>query len=298
MANHHQLNFIEVTAINVVQMEGVILNYCGQQLSHFQDSCRLMMSVVNAPAFLTATSFQWSEACTRSMREVYGCRMDNLTDGSMKVAPEEKQRQIALSNKYMAEIVNGDMDQTKGPPQIRERMIQTYLILDQLLCGFETPVSEMFENVLRALIVQAWATFEAMTKELWWSVHNSKNRSFSRPPWDGKPDSEPAFDNRKKIRDAFVHGFNDDPKIKDNLKRQAIDPLALLRNLLVHHGGRVDKVFKKDGAYHATLRTFASLPEGSVVPFDGPMVVSVIEPAITSGYDLIASVEKWLERNP
>lgn len=298
MVNVRSLRFLEVTAIDAVQMEGVALNYCDKQLSHFQDSCRLMMSVVSAPSFLTATLSQWSEACTRSMSEVYGNRMDNLTEGLISVTAEEKQKQISLSNKYMGEIVSMDMDGTNGPPHIRERMIQAYLLLDQLVGGFGEPVFEMFGNLLKALTIQAWATFEAMTKELWQSVNESSNSSFARPTGVEWTDKRLGFDARNKIRDTFAFSFKDDPLVMKHLERKCIDPLALLRNLLVHHGGKVDAIFKRDAAYHDSLKQFSLLNDGAIIPFSGPMVVSVIQPAISSGYNLIASVDDWIKRNP
>jgi hypothetical protein len=59
----------------------------------------------------------------------------------------------------------------------------------------------------------------------------------------------------------------------------------------------VDRIFKKDACYHSSIKTFATLPEGALVPLDGPMVISVIEPAIAAGYGLIAAVDKWIVRN-
>jgi hypothetical protein len=59
----------------------------------------------------------------------------------------------------------------------------------------------------------------------------------------------------------------------------------------------VDRIFKKDATYHSSIQTFAKLPEGTLVPFDGPMVISVIEPAIAAGYGLIRSVDKWIDKN-
>jgi len=107
-----------------------------------------------------------------------------------------------------------------------------------------------------------------------------------------------GFDSRSKIRDTFAFGFKSDPYVMTHLERQKIDPLALLRNILVHHGGKIDSIFKNDAAYHASLKSFSTMNDGEIIPFDGKMVVSVIEPAITSGYNLIAAVDEWVERNP
>lgn len=297
MPNPKPILFTDASRINAVQMEGVSLRHCGEQLSHFQDNCRLMMSVITAPPFWSVTSFQWGEACTKAARQTFGGHKD--FEVAIEMASDKKRMKFeTLTRKFMAEIVEKDLLQKDGIPEIRLKMTHSSKTLDQLLAGFPQEVSDIFSNVLRALTIQAWATFEAMTKELWQSVRDSSNKSFSRPTGQEWSNMKLGFDARSKIKDTFEFSFNNDPNIMNHLERSKIDPLALLRNILVHHGGKVDSKFKTAAAYHTSLKQFSTMGDNEIIPFNGPMVVSVIEPAITSGYNLIVAVDEWIEMHP
>ena len=229
------------------------------------------------------------------MRETFGEDADLAT--CLKDASEERVRDFErLSHSYMADIVKVDMvSNIDGSNPIQSKMDFANKTMDMLLTGFHPTASEMFGNLLKALVIQAWATFEAMTKELWESVANSSNLSFHRPQ-RGEKDVI-GFSSKDKIRNSYDLGFND-PAIACHLHRQKIDALALLRNVLVHHGGKVDQIFKSAASHHPSLKELSSLPDGTVIPVTGPMVISVIEPAINSGYGLIAAVDDWIEKNP
>lgn len=297
MQTTRQINFAEAARLDAVQMAGTTLKHCGNQLSHFQSNCRLMMSVITAPPFMTVTSMQWSEACTKAARETFGEGIE-LATSLQEASPEKKKMFHRLSHQLMEKIVEVDIVAVGQTNSFNLKMAHVAKGMDQLLQGFHPDIAEMFENLLKALTIQAWATYEAMTKELWESIYDSTNKSFARPTRQEWSDNKLGFDARNKIRDTYAFGFSQDPEVLSHLTRAKIDPLALLRNLLVHHGGRVDSIFKKDASYHSSIQTFANLPEGTLVPFGGPMVISVIEPAIAAGYGLIAAVDKWIERNP
>jgi len=296
MHNLRQINFAEAARLDAIQMVGTTLKHCGNQLSHFQSNCRLMMSVITAPPFMTVTSLQWSEACTKATRETFGEGAD-LATSLQEASPERIKLFEGLSHEHMAKIVGADIVAVGETNSFNLKMAHVAKGMDQLLKGFHPDIAGMFENLLKALIIQAWATYEAMTKELWDSVCYSKNKSFARPTGQEWTDKKLGFDARNKIRATYAFGFSQNPEILSHLTKPKIDPLALLRNLLVHHGGRVDRIFKKDAYYHSSIQTFANLPEGILVPFDGPMVISVIEPAIAAGYGLIGAVDKWIESN-
>jgi len=297
MPNPRQINFAEAAQLAAVRMEGTTLKHCGDQLSHFQSNCRLMMSVITAPPFMTVTSMQWAHAGTKAAHDTFGEGSD-LATSLQEASPEQIKMLERRSHENMAKIVGADIVPVGETNSFNLQMTHVAKGMDQLLKGFHPDIAEMFENLLKALTIQAWAAYEAMTKELWESVRDSANKSFTRPTGQEWSDKKLGFDARNKIRNTYAFGFRQNPEILSHLTRARIDPLALMRNLLVHHGGRVDRIFQKDAAYHSSIQTFATLPERVRVPFDGPMVISVIEPAIAAGYDLIAAVDKWIERNP
>ena len=75
---------------------------------------------------------------------------------------------------------------------------------------------------------------------------------------------------------------------------QAIDALSLIRNLLVHKSGLVDKRYQDESVGIPLLAPFNSLAEGEAIRIDGKTVAALVDPTLESGYILIESVDAWL----
>lgn len=116
----------------------------------------------------------------------------------------------------------------------------------------------------------------------------------------------PKFTMRHLFRESYRIAFNSDPGMEKVLNCRAIDELCLIRNLLVHKGGLVDKKFREDcekatSLPHSTPENTARLTEWSKkpdlykFPFDGEFVMSMIDPVIDAGRDLVETVSLWLQ---
>jgi hypothetical protein len=108
-----------------------------------------------------------------------------------------------------------------------------------------------------------------------------------------------GFRSRRKIRCAFESAFkHNNTAIKSALEHSSIDVLAVVRNVIVHSSGNVDKFFKRESARLSELDHLRALTIGTPIAFDGAFVRSVIDSALPCGFALLKAIDEWLVANP
>lgn len=297
MDDRRSIQFSEVVKIPAVQMNGVVLKHVHEQLQNYRENCKLMMSVVNVPVFSIVASLQWSEACTKASRRTFGNKSGDFA-AALSQSSERTNRYTRQCHQIMARIVKEESKEVNGASIYNEKIAFFFKAIDQLLAGFEPATSEMFENVLKALVIQAWSAFEEMAKYVWRRAE-SLNRADFKIPTEKQLRSREfpmGFSSRGKIRNIYEFSFGNSD-IDATIDAKFIDPLAFLRNSLTHNGGRSDKEFREGAADFDILKPYMDLDDTQMIPFDGVFVKSAIEPAITAGYNLIQQVDNWLEAN-
>jgi hypothetical protein len=145
------------------------------------------------------------------------------------------------------------------------------------------------ETILKSVLILAWGTFETLTEDLLIRVVEETPSLFT-----SIDTTKFRFTTRKNFRKAYQEAFVDDPGIMAAINGQGIDALSLIRNLLVHKSGVVDDRFKKEGANVPLLAPFVMLAIGDTIRVDGKTVLSMVDPALESGYALIEAVQAWL----
>jgi len=157
----------------------------------------------------------------------------------------------------------------------------------------------MFEGVLKTIVIQSWAAFEALTRMLWEKISQSGNRSVVLPTDKQWRKDQLGFGSRGRMRKTFDFAFTvDNAAIQSALHRAAIDPLAVLRNVIVHHVGRIDQDFKDHSDGLAILEPYRLQDLNTPIEVDGVLVQSVVDPAISSGYSLIRAIDNWITSHP
>lgn len=282
------LKFIEVSAIKAVQMEGVILcsTLCQECLESFRENARLVLGLAAAPGFSALVTAQFVEAGTKAAIEVLGKKYIRKLPG---VSATDSERIVHLADKHMALIVS------ERSPLQRSQLEDATNTLEQLVMRCGPYVHGMFEGVLKTIVIQSWGTFEALTRMLWAKSLESGNPVISRPTEKEWRRERLGFGSRSSIRRTFDFGFRvDNSDICSALNVAAIDPLAVLRNVIVHHAGRVDQVFKDDSDGFPVLASYRAQSLDTLIEVDGVLVRSVVDPVISSGYSLIRAVDSWL----
>lgn len=169
--------------------------------------------------------------------------------------------------------------------------------LDRISPMFKAQSHEFLHGLLKAIVVQSWTALETLSKDLWELINASPNASFLRPTERQRRGERLWFTSRSGIRRCYAFSFKC-PKIDAAIHQDEIDAIAVLRNVIVHSAGRVDGDFQKEvGDFHQ-FSAVTSLAKTNLIPVDGKLVRSVIEPAIRAAYNLSARVDDWIKLNP
>jgi len=273
-------------------MEGVKLQSppCQECLDTFRENTRLVLGLAAVPGFSFLIMMQWTEAGTKAAIEVFG---NEYVTKLPRATPDEARRHFDLCNEHMASIVS-----ERSPLQHSNLEFATKQ-LEQLVMSSGAYAHGMFEGVLKTIVIQSWAAFEALTRMLWEKISQSGNRSVVLPTDKQWRKDQLGFGSRGRMRKTFDFAFTvDNAAIQSALHRAAIDPLAVLRNVIVHHVGRIDQDFKDHSDGLAILEPYRLQDLNTPIEVDGVLVQSVVDPAISSGYSLIRAIDNWITSHP
>jgi hypothetical protein len=187
-----------------------------------------------------------------------------------------------------------------------------------------TALDEGGDAWLSAQVTATWTAFEALAEELWETALNlhplklAELDASKRAKGDADKTiplwllnkygydlsssmgtilkSKYGFDSLEGIRSGYADAFADDaPEITSLVNDKSLDALALVRNLIVHNGGKIDETY---------LRRKSSLPPaavgelGAILKLDGALVCGLITKPLQISGKLISEMDAWLVRNP
>jgi hypothetical protein len=198
-----------------------------------------------------------------------------------------------VANNLMGQIVS------ENSPLLHTNLEHSTRQLEQIVMNCGPYVYGIFEGVLKTVLIQSWAAFEALARTLWKKLEASSHTSIYRPDDKEWKRSQLGFGSLRAIRRTYETVFPlDQSAILLALDPQAIDPLAILRNVIVHHVGKVDQTFKGECGQFPVLAPFQNFSLEAPIPIDGVLVREVVDPAVSGGYSLISAVDDWLRRHP
>lgn len=177
-----------------------------------------------------------------------------------------------------------------------EKILQPKSLMHDALFG-------MFES----MIVQAWGAFEVLAEDLWKGVTKKRPALNTNSSWPGNWKNAPGFRARSRLANAYRWTFKiDNADILSVVDNTAVHALGIVRNVLVHSGGRIDPAYQKDrlGMLIPPPGTpLISIPElrkirgrklGYKINFDGPLTRHFIDPVTPLAFKLVKSVDEWL----
>lgn len=154
-------------------------------------------------------------------------------------------------------------------------------------------------GLLQGLIVQTMSAFEVLAEDLCRNTMKTGINSVAIPTEKEWRKNQLGFTSRKKIRDTYAFVFStDNDKIKSVLASTSIDAIALIRNVLIHKDGVIDKVFMDGSKSVPQLSHFRSLGKDADVLITGTWVRALVDPVIPMGYELLNTVDDWLFAHP
>ena len=218
-----------------------------------------------------------------------------------------KRKQGALSG-HAASLRQKEIRQKTSEQSVTEFFNATYNI--EVFAKDDPGAHRWLHELLKSAIIHAWTAYEVLAEDLWKGVVKKRPSLDNQKGWTDKQRGNAKFQNRHGIanfyRWTFSHDNLDIISVVDN---PAIHALAILRNALVHSAGKIDERFQKD---REGIKVFGSsikinIPqldqirgkkEGYELKFNGAMVRSLVDPAVSLGFQLVKSVDEWLIRNP
>jgi len=157
-----------------------------------------------------------------------------------------------------------------------------------------------FEAIMYSQLVSMWTAFETMVGDLWEAVLKTRkilcvkvasaHRKKGLRPTPSALCNETKFSSRPAIRDAYKWlGVSAD--IENLLDSREIDSLCLVRNLIAHKSGKVDRKFRKDSKGCPGIPTTRLKRK---IPVDGQIVWTLLGPVRQLGIDLLIAMDEWI----
>lgn len=105
------------------------------------------------------------------------------------------------------------------------------------------------------------------------------------------------FTSLSKIREAYSRAVDiDSTDLDAALASDKLDALSLIRNLIVHDAGNVDRDFENRAKYNTTLLKYWQ-PGGLTVDITGGMTGDIASGALSVAVDAIQAVDIWIQNH-
>jgi hypothetical protein len=156
-------------------------------------------------------------------------------------------------------------------------------------------LEEGIDAMLNAIVTEMWTAFEVLAESVWNAADAVRPRL--KQALQGK--KQVGLRSTLGIRNRYGFTFPvDNTKIMTALNDTKIEALALVRNIIVHLGGRKDTEFVTRGKPLAELSYFFGPKSPDTIKLTGPVVRDLIKPIPELGLALAISVDEWLLSHP
>jgi len=158
-------------------------------------------------------------------------------------------------------------------------------------------IHPMFESFLNSILIQAWTGMEVLMRHLLkrsLELHRAHFKHLADDQAIKLRDS--SYQKLFRIREAYSQAFNGSPDVLNPINEICVDTLSEVRNLMIHHAGKVDHDFVtrcKDKG----ITGWAELEVGKDFPIDGSIVRSQLDANFKCANKLLRAVDTWLTDN-
>ena len=167
------------------------------------------------------------------------------------------------------------------------------------------------DGLLKSMTIMAWTAFEVLAEDLLRGIFEARPSLDVRKTWKGDKRNAANFRSRSKIANYYRWTFDvDNAEILSVVDNSAVHALAILRNSIVHNGGRIDLTFQDDrkGLFKGIVNDPKNQPRfpipeltrikgraiGYKIPFTGDMMRAFVDPVTPLGFGLVKAVDEWL----
>lgn len=241
---------------------------------------RLALVPTTLPGFATWMAMEWITATTKAHSDLFRRRGVETLDSTQRNALGK------LMESYMySSLVRQSLDDQRQHLVEKTKMFEKFSV-DAGPMGLLG-----LENILKSVVIQSWTAVEVLVEDLLTDTVNDHASVFSHFNID-----DHGFRSRHKFRKAYDKAFtNDYVAIRSHADSIFFDALSLLRNVIVHRASKADDQFLDAARDIAVLSQFHGLNPGDVVEPHGETVRVVVNGSLSSSFDLVQSVDKWLK---
>ncbi len=156
-------------------------------------------------------------------------------------------------------------------------------------------LEEGIDATLSAMVTGMWTAFEVLAETVWCATDAARPALKQALKGQKQIGHRSTLGIRRRYRLTFAVDATDILNIVDDSK---IEALALIRNIIVHLGGKRDAEFNTRGTTVPELCYFLKPNAPEKIKLTGPVVLNLIKPIPTMGLNLAIYVDKWLLSHP
>lgn len=227
------------------------------------------------------------------------------------------------TEKYVREL--GDTFANESIEKTNQKTAHYAEQLDFYVSQFGGNAPVIFEEILKSIVIQNWTATEVMLGDLWEFALNEHPECLADLRDSSKPKNERDLERTVSISSLSKYGFNisgkmgtifkekinfqtlerikaaysssfwkDGETIKNLVAQDSLKALSLLRNIIVHKGGVIDKTFSNESKKLDLLKEIRAPGEGKHIFLNGELVHNITEPSTNACLRLIQAVDQWL----
>ncbi len=156
-------------------------------------------------------------------------------------------------------------------------------------------LEEGIDATLSAMVTGMWTAFEVVAEQVWHATDAARPHLKQALQGQRNVGHRSALGIRRRYGFTFVVNGEDILRIVDDSK---VEALALVRNVIVHTGGKRDGEFNTRAAPLSELNYFTAPNAPVKIKLTGQAVLNLIKPLPELGLNLAIAVDKWLLSNP
>ena len=278
----HDLKFVKAVEVaRLLRRRQVFTGSLPCQRAHdiFRSNTELAKALLVVPGNSFMLGSVWQNSIDHALAEV--CGEDHPKEVTETVANQIGTKAEGYFVRSMRHPENNFNDACIKMTVNLERMVR------------ETVIHDALELTLKSVVIQVWTAFEILTEQLLLLSLDGHKECFSKEVHDKT--QKFRFRRLDAILGAYKTAFSGDSKIDALLDDPTVKACALLRHLLVHCGGAVDKKFLTQCQEPPIVRSFWKWKDSQKIEIDGEMVCSLVDPVLHYGFTLIELVYSWIQ---
>ncbi len=256
-----------------------VFSGCTIAAQAYQVNMERANGILMLPGYAFMSGEQWQSCANAAVQHFFG---------DTRPSDEEFEKQHDQMNDWAAAARKDALG--KISPESRANSFRSACYNIEVFANEFPRLHDWLHDILKTSLIQAWTAFEVLAEDLWKHVINA------RPKLDARTKSETSLSghrSRKKITNLYRFTFRvDNADILSSVDSTKIHALAIARNVLVHSGGNIDDLFKRDRKGIPELDCIPQENEGYAIQFTGELVRHLVDPVTPLGFGPVPTMQR------